>query len=899
MIDKDFYKKASLNNTFNLDAVEKALNDIQISSFQYLYEIQLKSTGVKRFDFKMGELIRSERVDYKVSSISRMWAYNIPDNFIAHNKRLEFRESKFYNKYISFKEVISNPDIFSSSFLLFIDGKIYNNAIKIACREDKTVLLFNVKEKEDMKGISKDVLKQMIDDNVQASFFILSNHAGGSYDFNQYTFREEIPLSTFGIPSGFKYEDKFMVTITDKNDCISEICTTDNTLDAIYFLDNKVKDLGYKSFTLDAFNLRHVFQVVQLPRNEEWFTLDMQECPIATQNCLIMDENNNFLHDTKLELYYPNIYHIIDAPKDVPLKIFVFYYDDTEKKLLEYSNHLEVYYRYAKNILDKYKNESILDIIKNYMPVECNYNINNYKETVWFDDHFKFKSEYLRELIVADGNNFRTYLKRQCGKANSFYLDMSNIDLESRIRTNNKDVNEPTWIEEFDEPRYMFVFKNEFRTTYNSILFNIDGINYTPDKHYCTSKYEYIYIPVELINKTTLIEVEKIKTYLREDDVIFTELNKFKSFKLTKYDDKINVFHNDIFVTDVETGEYLNKDDYVILVNLDDEWIVINDDRYYEIKDEYRVILSNEKYLNKPLKVHVKKNHAREIYNIDTPESTLGMLTFSFDMNKDPRHIRLYKNGRVVPRFLYDVVFNSNKNNGMSYIDYNKEKNIGDVFIIECVPYKMKEVYYSKFIENNKLIDLYNIIDKPIDLKWFDIYLNGRKLSKRNIEIISPCKFILRDVNSSKNLEIIQNDRDDEEWYGFYSPTDIIDKILEKEDFINDDIGNKDDEEDNTGDDRNTEDDFLYDFWLKFLSRFGFINPDWSQIPANIVKWYDPIFIKPNNIFNISPDSGMKKMIDKENDNEDINPIYMTLNPDIKKTSNETLSSMMKFLRSF
>lgn len=898
MIDKDFYKKASLNNTFNLKAVEQALNDIQISSFQYLYELQIKSTGVKRFDFTMGELIKSERVDYSVTNVATLWAYNIPENFIAHNKRLEFRESEFYNKYITFKEVISNPEIFASSFLLFIDGKLYNNAIRIACREDKTVLFFNVKEKEGMRGIPKDIFKNMMNNNVTATFFILPNHEGGSYDFNQYTFNNEIPLTTFGIRTGFKYADKFTATITDKDGYTSEMCTVDNTLDSLYFLDNKVQNSGFKSFTIDVFNLRHVFQIVQLPRNEEWFTIEIQECPVATQNCIIMDENNKFLHDVKLELYYPNIYRVIGAPKDTPLKIYVFYYDDTEKKLLEYSNHLEVYYRYVKNVLDKYKNGTILDIIKNYMPVECHYTINNYKETVWFDDHFKFKSEYLRELIVADGNNFRTYLRRQCGKANSFYLDMSNIDLKSRIRTNNKDVNEPTWIEEFDEPRYMFIFKNEFRTTYNAILFNIDGINYTPDKHYCTSRYEYVYIPVDLITETSLIEVEKIKTYLREDEVTFAEVNMAKTFKIAKYDDKVKVFHNDIFITDVESGEYLNKEDYVIMAKLDDEWLDINDDRYYEIKDEYRVKLVNPEYLNKPLKINIKKNYAREIYHMDSPEDTLQLLTFSFDINKDPRHIRLYKNGRVVPRFLYDVVFNSNKDGGMSYISYDKKKEMGDVFIIECVPYKMKEVYYARFIDNNKLIDLYKLIDKPIDLKWFDIYLNGRKLSKRNIEIISPCKFILRNVVSGKNLEIVQNDRDDEEWYGFYSPTDIIDKILEKEDFI-DKPGNKDEEKDNTGDDKDTEDDLLYDFWLKFLSKFGFINPDWSQIPANIVKWYDPLFIKPNNIFLISPDSGMLKIKAKQDEGEEVTPVYMNINPDIKKTSNETLSSMRKFLRSF
>ena len=188
MIDREFYKKASLNNTFDLTAVEKALNDIQISSFQYLYEVQLKSTGIRRFDFNMGELLRSERIDYEVSDFSRIWVYNIPENFIAHNKRLEFRESKYYNKYISFNQVISNPDIFSSSFLFFIDGKIYNNAIKIACREDKTVLIFNIKEKVDGVGLNVNTFKEMQKNKSVATFFMLPNHAGGSYDFNQYSF---------------------------------------------------------------------------------------------------------------------------------------------------------------------------------------------------------------------------------------------------------------------------------------------------------------------------------------------------------------------------------------------------------------------------------------------------------------------------------------------------------------------------------------------------------------------------------------------------------------------------------------------------------------------------------------------------------------------------------------
>lgn len=893
MFDKEFYRKASLNNTFNLEAAEKALLDIQVSSFQYLYDIQLKSTGIKRFDFNMGDIIRSDRIDHDVSYYPRRWVYNVPENFIAHNKRLEFRQSAFYNKPITFQQVISNPHIFTSTFMFFIDGKIYNNLINVVCKEDKTVLVFNINERPANSGLSKEQLDYFMKNNVRATFFMMPNHAGGSYDFNQYTFAKynnQVPLSLFGIDTNFRYEDKFMATITNKGETISKICMVDNTLDTMYFLDNSIVDSGFKSFTVDVFNLRHVFKTIQLSRDEEWFTLEMQECPIATQNCLILSETNEFLHDVKLELYYPNIYHVTgDRPANTPLKIFIFYYDDTiNKKLLEYSNHLEVYYRYTQNVLEKYKNDTILDIIKNYIPVECKYTINNYKETVWFDDHFKFKSEYLRELIVADGNNFRTYLKRQCGRANSFYLNMANVDLQSRIRYNNDDVNEPTWREEFNEARYMFIFKNEFRTTYTDILFTIDGIQYIPDKHYCTSKYEYVYIPVDLVQPDSLIEVEKIKAYLREEDVIFSQLGVAKTFKITMFDDKTEVYHNDIFLTDVETNEYLEKSDYTVMVKLDNEWLDISDDCYYAIKDEYRVYLNNEAYLNKPLKINIKKNYARQVYNIETLDQTLTLLTFAFDVNNDARHIRLYKNGRIVPRNDYDVIFNSNKNSGMSYISFGREKNVGDVYVIECVPYKMKEVYYQRFIDNNTLIDLYGEIDKPLDLKWYDIYLNGRKLTKQNIEIISPCKFILRNVHSDRNLSIVQNDRDDEEWYGFYSPTDIIDKILEVEDFLDPDPGNDSEEKDEIGNPAETEEELLYDFWIKFISKFGFINPDWSQIPQQMVRWYEPLFIKPNMVFMINSDRGAETAT-----------TYKQINPDIKKNEGTTTAQLRQFLRCF
>lgn len=892
MRDKEFYTKASLNNTFDLKAVEDALNDIQISNFQYLNEIQMQTTGLKRYDFTMSDLVRTDRIDYNTRFYPRKWVYNIPENFIAENKRLEFRRSKFYNKFITFKDTIENTNVFTCTFLIFINGAIMNNAVELYCREDKTVVIFRVNEKPTDRGISKKQLDQWIEEDAKITFFMVSIEVGGSKSFNQYTYASyggRIPLTEFGIPEGVKYNNKkFMAAISNIGDINSNLCIVDNTDTDLYIL-NDIASTGFKSFIIDVFNLRSVDEIKIIDNNEEWFTIDVHECPVATQNIVVFDyDTNAFLHDIQVELYYPNIYHIVGNTQKRKLKVYIFYYDDTEANLLGYSNHLEVYYRYVQNVLDKYKNNSINSIIKNYMPVEVKYTINNFKETVWFDDAFKFKSEYLRELIVADGNNFRSYLNRQCcSKQHSFYLPMKNVDLNSKIRQNNSDVDDPTWYEEFDELRYMFIFRNEFRSTFTDILFSIDGIAYIPDKHYKTKKYEYFYIPCDLITQDSIIEVEKIKGYIREELATFSSIYQEQTFSLKNIDGNVEVFHNDIFLTDAETDEYLNPEDYTVIVKLDNDWIAVNEDCFYQINDYYRVKINNPDYVNKTLRIHVKKNYAREIHKIEAEDQVFTMLTFSFDINNDPRYIRLYRNGRIIPRNEYEVVFNSNKAGGMSYINYPRERFVGDEYVIEAVPYKMKEVYYSKFNDVNKVIDLYGIVDKPLDVKWYDFYLNGRKLMKSNIEIISPCKMILRNVSSSKNLCIVQNDRDENEWYGFYSPTDIIDKILKVEDFINP-PENKDDEEDIITPGKDDEEDLLYDFWIKFLSLFGFINPDWSQIPENIVKWYNGLFIKPNNIFNIQPDRGAETA-----------EFVRFMNPDETKTMNVTATQMLKMLRSF
>ena len=70
-----FRYEAYKNNTFDLDVVEKSLNESKMSAYQYLRDFQLISTGYKRFDFNMQEIYRTYNVNHKIVMVPRRWVF--------------------------------------------------------------------------------------------------------------------------------------------------------------------------------------------------------------------------------------------------------------------------------------------------------------------------------------------------------------------------------------------------------------------------------------------------------------------------------------------------------------------------------------------------------------------------------------------------------------------------------------------------------------------------------------------------------------------------------------------------------------------------------------------------------------------------------------------------------
>ena len=114
--------------------------------------------------------------------------------------------------------------------------------------------------------------------------------------------------------------------------------------------------------------------------------------------------------------------------------------------------------------------------------------------------------------------------------------------------------------------------------------------------------------------------------------------------------------------------------------------------------------------------------------------------------NLDSEYVRLFKNGRLISKNLY--VF-TEKNGKFGIRVLNRTLDISNV-TMDITPYRNRLIYYKRELESD-LIDLRGFINKPFDINYFDVYLNGRKLNRNNICPISPWEIKLFDIHSSYN----------------------------------------------------------------------------------------------------------------------------------------------------
>ena len=83
---------------------------------------------------------------------------------------------------------------------------------------------------------------------------------------------------------------------------------------------------------------------------------------------------------------------------------------------------------------------------------------------------------------------------------------------------------------------------------------------------------------------------------------------------------------------------------------------------------------------------------------------------------------------------------------------------------VHASPYSMRSVYIQRRVPSHGFIDLTGKLNKPLNKQYFEFWMNGRLLDDE-VTIISPTKLFLHGLTSLRNFEILEINRDSNEYF--------------------------------------------------------------------------------------------------------------------------------------
>lgn len=853
-----------LNDTFNLSILEETLNEIKRNSFHFLYQLQKELLSHCRIDFFISDLKEGFNLNRSLNLYPRKYVYYANFSFINEKNRIKYKQSPFYNKELSIFDTADNPDLFTHTYMVFVDGRFYDT-INILPMEDKTAIIFDIyEETTNPTGIPKDHFQQLIDNNSMVTVLFIPNCTYGIYETNPYVlnlYKDNLSLERFNLSSNLS-DDNSYITFINENDLLfsSVIADVEQSSDMLRFYQQTLDNIGTKYVHLNIFGFRNLYDQINLPGTEKFFRIPLKAMPIPAENVLIfrdVDGKKYFAHNISLKLYYPNVYEVIGNDANEDLVIYVFYSDDTKNvDPLSYKNHLELFHSLFGTGVEEYQNNTISDLVRDYSPPLYVYDIKDFENSEWYPNHLEYKIETFKKWIKQNSDNLRNYLYKQVQNPKGYYIDISKVNLKSKYRLDNmSEIEDENLHETFDSPRYVFILQNG-QMPESRFRFFIDGLLYVPDKVYRQGDYDYYYIPVKLINKDSVIEIERFDTVYLSKDIKFTKSGEKILVDLYNGQD---FTCNDIFLVEKNTGNYIAKENYDIIIVRVDEYgtteLVLDHSSFRPIKEKFYIKLKNDSLINVDITVHIRRDefliHEKVIERIDR---TKPYVIRGKKLAPDRRNFRVFKNGRFVS-FINFQVFFMDRITDPTTVSLELLRNFEDEVIVDYTPHKYRTIFFADEISDKGFVDLRGKINKPFDLKWFDVFLNGRKLNKKNIEIISPFLIFIKNVSSRKNLFIIERDRSSD-FFTATEPNTINDKLWDADQefrnrLLDRDIIN------------NNEIDIVTEIisqleleWMRFffiyLTELGFINPDREQFTRNDVKYY-PIYVRGNVVL-FNPD---------------------------------------------
>lgn len=481
---------------------------------------------------------------------------------------------------------------------------------------------------------------------------------------------------------------------------------------------------------------------------------------------------------------------------------------------------------------------------------------------------FEYKVEQMWKFIHSDEEVLHRYVIEQNIVGESYYLFENAMDLTGRYRTSSESDLGNKYIA-FEEPMYVFMFETQSkqRVPMLPIVF-IDGIFQHHIIHESNGFKEFIYVPVNAFTTDCMMELE-----------VFPDFNFREEMHLSSEDDTYEVTLEypvdvqptlaDLYVTLKEADQKVFADEFwkakLIMGDISFDTRKPDGENYevFTPLKHFKIATTIPKTFDYGTEFYMNFSKNCATYTVTVKEKGTPKIELPFRMFKpEKEYLRIYKNGRLVDHNLYYLAYKLRP----LIIQFFLECKPGDIITVNVVPYQYKEIYYQrKFDLNKPIFDLSDKITKNFCNRYFDVYVNGRKMSWNSCFAVAPWILTLVNLKSSRNLQIFEIERDNE-YFGLdyktsdrpYSLGDMIDEPFIDPDEIGDIIRDKidhdkdedliihpnTDEEDDNGD---PDDGVLGQYWTYYygeLVPLGFVDPNEYQVSRKKIEQIYPLIAK-------------------------------------------------------
>lgn len=450
------------------------------------------------------------------------------------------------------------------------------------------------------------------------------------------------------------------------------------------------------------------------------------------------------------------------------------FYLDLDIDIDLYHNDLKEYNWY-RQLIDDYRNCDVPYPLIEYTQEDFTCSYEDFKHSMWLPSLVNYRFARLREYVEKYPNFIRTYINNIRLPLEKYYVKMEGIDLTKRLRMDtyseslvgNDDM-------EFDESRYVFAMNRQFlfQGDYAFRLF-LDGM-FLANFQYITKSnldFYYLYLKADMVKKDSILEIERFRLYKDLHLTIFDEDHESIIFRA---EEPHIVQAREIYLADVAGALYLKPEDYK-LEYYDEEHgqtMEISPTSCFVVTGkDITISLKNKDLYGVEIRYGVNQDASMATgpeYQANGDELMLAgtgvtytKVDFRNTGNFDDRSYRVFNNGRLCLPVQYYV-----KSHG-SYgaIDSVRTRCViykGDQFTVDHTPSVYRVVYFAKELNEHGYIDLDGLIPLPLSLKYYDVYLNGLRLNPNHIEIISPTKCYIKNVESRQNLIIFERNHDDD-----------------------------------------------------------------------------------------------------------------------------------------